>query len=266
MPILRRHAFFKALQIQGRVISALMRREFIALSGKSGFGFLFIFIEPLLFVAALSMVIYFRRDSLKNIPAAAFAMSGYCILWGVRFQIMKMMSVIPMNRPLLYHKYVKLIDIVFGRTVIQCATTSFCFLMFIPLIFFGAIDFPENTSLVVGSWLLVLWYGMSFAFIGGAITGLFKLGQKYVILINVIHVWITGAFFMVDWFPEKYREILLIFPMVNATEMMRDGLCGNIVRAHYSILYIVLCNIVLTYVGLAMIRQLSLRGVMDDSD
>jgi capsular polysaccharide transport system permease protein len=265
MSNLRRHAIFKALQIQGRVISALLRREFIALSGKSGFGFLLIVLEPLVFVVVLGTIVSYTR-SLKSIPVAAFVMSGYCIFWGVRFQMMKIIAVIPRNRSLLYHKYVKLIDLMFGSTIIQCATTSLSFLLFIPLILYGVIGFPESPHLVVGSWFLVLWYGMALAFIVGATTGLFKLGQKYAMIINVVHIWITGAFFMVDWFPETYRNILLVFPMVNATEMMRDGLFGSVVQTHYSVSYVVICNIVLTYVGLVMIRKLSLRGAMDDSD
>ncbi|MDQ7830300.1 MAG: ABC transporter permease [Desulfovibrionaceae bacterium] len=258
--------FSRAFQIQMRVVSALLRRELIALSGKKGIGFLLMLVEPLIFVSAICVFFYLTRRTVGNVPVVAFAMSGYCVMWGCRFQMMKMMNVVAANRSLLYHRYVKIFDLMLGRSILQICSTSISFLMFAPIIYIGLVDFPVKPYLVVFSWLAVLWYGWSLGLITSSIYGLVKMGEKICIVIMVLHIWITGAFMMVEWLPPDYRGYYLLFPMVHATEMMRDGLFGNRVTAHYSVLYMVCANMVLTYLGLVLVRKLSQRGAMDDSD
>jgi capsular polysaccharide transport system permease protein len=258
-------SFLKSLQLQQRVLSALIRREIIALTGKKGLGFLMLMLEPFVFVVVLGLVFILRADHFKNVPVIEFCLSGYCILWACRFHIMKMMNVIAVNQALLYHRYVKMIDIMIARAIIQCFTTTISLLLLFPLVFFGAIDYPNDPPLIIFSWILVQWYGFSFSIIAGAAVGLYKFGLKICLILGAFHVLITGGFFMVDWLPSTYADYALIFPMVHATEMMRDGLFGNMVPTHYSGLYIICGNLVITYIGLALCRQLALRGPIDDS-
>lgn len=263
---MNKQRFVEGFWMQLRIINALLRRDLISLTGKRGASLLMLIFEPILFVVVISLFVYMKGGIFKNIPVAAFVMSGYTIMWCVRFQLMKIVPAIATSRPLLYHRFVKISDVLFSRVVTQFATTSLTLFLFVPLVCFKVIDYPQEIPLMVGSWLLVSWYAIAIAFISAAISSLYKIGPKVSMLIAILHIWITGAFFMVEWLPGKYRSLMLFFPMVNATEMMRDGLFGNIVTTHYSILYIMMCNIVLTYIGLAMIRKLSLRGAVDDSD
>jgi capsular polysaccharide transport system permease protein len=88
----------------------------------------------------------------------------------------------------------------------------------------------------------------------GILGAAFSFGSRVVILVGVAHVFLTGAFFMLAWIPEGYRKILLLFPMVHATEMMRDGLFGDFVETYYSIGYLLAANLVLTYIALVMVN------------
>lgn len=258
--------FFSSLRIQKRVISALLRREFISLTGKKPVGFLILIVEPLVFVVILSMFFFARKDAFTGVPIAAFAISAYSIMWGVRFHIQRTMGVLRANIPLLYHRHVKIFDIFAARGVVQCLTTTVSFLLFIPMIMMGIVEFPQSPSLVVYSWIFVQWYGVCFSFIVNSLIGLYKAGYRIGMVIAAVHIWITGAFIMVDWLPVEYQKYALIFPMVNATEMMRDGLFGNMVTTHYSIGYIFVSNVLLTYVALIFCRKLMLHGALDDSD
>jgi len=257
--------FLKSLKLQKRVLSALIRREIIALTGKRGMGYLLLMLEPFVFVVVLGLALVLRAASFKNVPIIEFCLSGYCIMWACRFHIIKILTVITGNRDLFYHKYVKMIDIMIARSTIQCFTTTLSLFLFFPLVFFGAINCPNNPALIIFSWILVQWYGFSFSIIAGTVVGLYKFGFKIGMILAALHIIMTGGLFMVDWLPTKYAGYALIFPMVHATEMMRDGLFGNIAPTHYSGPYIIYSNIVLTYIGLALCRKLTLRGPVDDS-
>ena len=60
---------------------------------------------------------------------------------------------------------------------------------------------------------------------------------------------------MVDWLPTKAQEVILLLPMVHGVELLREGYFGNTVRSHYDIGYMALCSIVLTLVGLYLVRD-----------
>ncbi|MGH9579328.1 MAG: hypothetical protein ACRD3R_17960, partial [Terriglobales bacterium] len=51
------------------------------------------------------------------------------------------------------------------------------------------------------------------------------------------------------------REAVLALPMVHGTEILREGYFGNAVRTHYSVGYMVISNLLLTLVGLYMVRD-----------
>ncbi|MEF3695675.1 ABC transporter permease [Desulfolutivibrio sp.] len=262
----RQSSFSDSLRIQHRVINAVLRREFLAITGKRSVGFLILVLEPLIFVVFMVGLFYVRGHTFGDIPVVAFAISGYTVLWGVRFHIQRVLGSLQANIPLLYHRHVKVADIILARGVVQSLSTTISFLFFIPLVFFDVIDFPNDPALMIFSWIFVQWYGISFAFIAIAISGLFKFGQRIAILLAATHIFITGAFYMVAWIPAQYQGYVLLSPMVHATEMMRDGLFGNIVETHYSVQYMIAANIILTYIGLALCRKLTRRGVLDDSD
>ncbi|NDY57952.1 ABC transporter permease [Desulfovibrio sulfodismutans] len=249
-----------SFRIQKRIISALLRREFIALTNKSLFGLMVLVLEPLIFVGAMSIVILARVSSLPDVPVMAFVISGYIIMWGVRFHIQRAIGILNTNISFLYHKNVKILDIFIARGLMQCMATTFCFILLVVLIAVGAIKFPDNAALVIYSWFFVQWYGLSMSILTGSISGYHPLGMRICLIIAVCHVFMTGAFFMVSWVPAPYRDIVMVFPMVHATEMMRDGLFGNTATTYYSINYLISSNIVCSYIALAACRRLVQHG------
>lgn len=258
--------FLSSWRIQRRVLSALLRREFISLTGKTPIGFLLVILEPLVFVVCMTVLFLIRGNKFGNIPVVAFAISGYSILWGVRFHINRSLGVLQANRPLLYHRNVKIIDIFIARGFVQTLTTTMSVVLLIPMILFRVIAFPDTPFLVVFSWFFVQWYGLSMSIVANSITGLTSFGGKIAALLGVLHIWITGAFFMVEWIPVEYQKYVLVFPMVHATEMMRDGLFGSMVLTHYSVAYLFISNIVVTYIALVMWMKLVRKGAINDSN
>jgi capsular polysaccharide transport system permease protein len=70
---------------------------------------------------------------------------------------------------------------------------------------------------------------------------------------------LSGAVFMVDWLPPSAQELALWVPMVNGTEMVRDGYFGDVVRTHYSATYLVCADLVMTLIGLSLVRDVARR-------
>ncbi|MDP3610372.1 MAG: capsule polysaccharide export ABC transporter permease, partial [Rubrivivax sp.] len=65
--------------------------------------------------------------------------------------------------------------------------------------------------------------------------------------------------YMADWLPINAREILLLLPMVHSVEVIREGFFGGVVRYHYDMGYMAMCNLGLTLTGLWLVRDASYR-------
>ena len=256
-----------AFRIQYRVIGALLRRELVTYTGKKGMEFLMLMIEPMIFTVALVILTTFKNSIVdKTIPVVAFAVSGFAIMWAIRLQIMRTMPVILGGVPLLYHRYVKTTDIVLAKGILLVFSSTLSFFVLVPaLVLLGIMEVPVNILLVATSWFLVQWYALAFSLIVGPLSALYSAGLRISIILGVLHAFSTGAFYMIDWFPKEYHKPLLYLPMLNACEMMRDGMFGDICTTHYSVLYIVFFNIFLTYVGLVFCRKCANRSSFYDS-
>jgi len=74
----------RSLQIQMRVIGALLMREIITRYGRDNLGFLWLFLEPMIFTAGVSAVWSITRNlHTANLSIVAFAVTGYSavLLW-----------------------------------------------------------------------------------------------------------------------------------------------------------------------------------------
>jgi ABC-type polysaccharide/polyol phosphate export permease len=67
---------------------------------------------------------------------------------------------------------------------------------------------------------------------------------------------------MVGWLPVEVQNILLMSPLVNAVELLREGYFGMSVKAQYSVSYTVTVNLCLTLVGLILVRNIH-RQLLD---
>jgi hypothetical protein len=125
-----------------RVIGALLLRELLTRYGRNNIGFLWLFVEPMLFVAIVSLVwVATRRIHGSSIPIVAFSLTGYTSLLLWRGMPSRCIGALKSNRSLLYHRQVTIMDVYFARVLLECmaVTTSlvalgiiFCTLEFVP--------------------------------------------------------------------------------------------------------------------------------------
>jgi ABC-type polysaccharide/polyol phosphate export permease len=250
-----------SLAIQRRVIWALLMREVITRFGRENIGVLWMVGEPMIFtlgVAALWTAAGLHHGS--ALPIVAFAVTGYSsvLLW--RNTVSRATTGVQSNIGLLYHRNVRVIDVFVTRILLEevGATGSFIVLT----TFFVAIEWiqpPQDALLVVAGWLMLAWFGAALALVIGAATSYSELVERLWHPAAYLLFPLSGAAFMVDWLPPEAQRVVLLLPMVHGVELLREGYFGNVVRTHYDVGYMAGVNLVLTLVGLFLVRDAGRR-------
>lgn len=247
-------------KIARRVIGALILRELLTRYGRNNIGFLWLFVEPMLFIAVVTAVwTATGRLHGSTIPIVAFALTGYTsmLLW--RSMPARCMGAMKSNKSLLYHRQVTITDVYVARVSLEfmATTTSlvalgiiFCSLEMMPA--------PEDAFQVLNGWLLLAWFGAGF---GLTIAG---LAEKFPVIENLwppisyVLMPFSGVAYIADALPQTMRDVVLWLPMLNALEYMREGWFGSMMHAHYDIPYVVVFNMILSFTGLSLLRQIGL--------
>ena len=249
----------RSFQIQVRVIWALILREIMTRYGRHNIGFLWLFVEPMLFtlgITALWTIAGFHHGS--NLPITAFALTGYStvLLW--RNMPNRCVGAIAPNSSLMYHRNVRVLDIFLSRIALEAigATMSFVTLGLV-FNFLELMGPPENPLGVVQGWLLTAWFGAGFAMLLGALSEKSEIIEKLWHPAAYLLFPLSGAAYLVDALPKNFQDAALWLPMVNGTEMVREGYFGSKIVAHYDVTYLISCNMVMTLFALALERIVS---------
>ena len=249
----------RSLQIQGNVLRALFMREVLTRYGRHNIGFLWLFVEPMLFTLGVTALWTIAGLSkLSSLPIAAFALTGYStvLLW--RNMPSRCVAALAPNASLMYHRNVRTIDIYLSRIGLEFfgATISFTLLGAV-LTATEVIDPPENIFLVASAWILTAWFGASLAILLGAWSERTEIVEKIWHPAAYLLFPLAGAAYLVDAMPREFQTAVLWLPMVHCTEMLRDGYFGSEFTARYDAGYLAMCNLGMSALGLAIERKVS---------
>jgi capsular polysaccharide transport system permease protein len=253
--------FLSSLRIQGRVIGALLMREMITRFGRHNIGFLWLFMEPMLFtlgVMALWTMAGLAHHS--SMPITAFAITGYSsvLLW--RNTANRCSQALTPNLSLLYHRNVRFIDVLISRISLELAGATMSFIT-LSIVFtgFGLMDPPQDILKVIQGWFMLAWFGSALGLLIGAGTERSEIVERLWHPAAYLLFPLSGSVFMVEWLPPSAREVILLLPMVHGIEMLREGYFGHLVRAHYDVGYMATVCAGLTLFALALMRDASRR-------
>jgi ABC-2 type transport system permease protein/capsular polysaccharide transport system permease protein len=244
--------------IQRRVVSALLMREILTRYGRHNIGFLWLFVEPMLFTLGVTALWTFAKAGHgSSLPIVAFALTGYSsvLLW--RNMPGRCISAIEPNLSLLYHRHVKIIDIYYARLTLEAmgATISFVVLSLL----FISIEWlrpPEDVLKVFAGWAMLAWFGGALAIFLGSLAYDNELVDKIWHPASYLIFPLSGAAFLVDALPKAAQEFVLYIPMVHGVELLREGYFGSAITAHYDMAYMASCCAALTLAGLLRVRAL----------
>lgn len=253
------------LTVQGRVLWALLLREILTRYGRKNIGFLWIFVEPIMFVGIVTVLWTATRTVHgSDLPIVAFALTGYSSLLLWRNMPSRCIAALESNRSLLFHRQVQIGDVYFSRLILEFLAMSTSFVTL--AIGLWASEWllpPEDAMQVLAGWMLLAWFGAALALTLGSLSEKFEAIAKLWPPLTYVFLPFSGTAFIADALPEKVREIMLYLPMLNCVEIIREGWFGTKMIAHYYVDYVVIFNLVLTFAGLAFVRQVGKESVQE---
>lgn len=258
-----RGSLAESFAIQRRVIGALLMREVLTRYGRHNLGFLWLFVEPMLFtlgVTALWTALKAVHGS--SIPITAFALTGYSsvLLW--RNMPNRCVGAVAPNLALMYHRNVRIIDVFLSRLLLEAAGATISFLILgLVFIALGWIVVPEDLLLVLVGWGMLSWFGMALAIFLASYAEEFELVEKLWHPASYLLFPLSGAAFLVEALPVQAQNFILYLPMVHAVECIREGFFGSQMNAHFDLGYMATINLIITLFGLMQTYRISLKIV-----
>jgi len=263
----RKDTFIGSLRIQGRVIGALFLREIITRYGRHGLGFLWLFLEPMLFSVGVTIIWTIggmAHVQGNSVTMAGFALTGYSsvVLW--RNVVNRLVNNTSYNKGLLYHSNVRVIDLIYSRALLEFVSCTLS-LVFLTLLFVGLdlMHLPVDPLEAFCAWILYSWFVCSAGLIAAFLGESSEVFERIVHIILYLTIPLTGALTMVAWVPEQFQKILLYSPLVHGVEMLREGYFGAGLNAKYSVSFLITINLALTLLGLILVRSIR-RKLIDD--
>ena len=210
--------------VQGRVIMALILREVHTLYGSSRLGYLWAVIQTMFGIGIFWGI---REIAGARAPhgmsVLMFLLAGFGLWATFSETLTKCMSAVSGNKALLTFPQVTPLDLMLSRTVVVwgtqlssgCVTGLFAAFLLTPLLGLGC-------GMLCAS-LAVFWPTL----------------EKIVPMILRILFFASGIFFSVSMFPKNIADILLLNPVMQLIELLRQSLSRGYVAPTYDYLYIV---------------------------
>ena len=251
----------RSLEIQARVVFALLMREVMTRYGRHNIGFLWLFVEPMLFTLAVTTLwSLVSHAHSSTIPIVAFGITGYSsvLLW--RNMSSRCVGAIGPNLALMYHRNVKADDVYISRMLLEIVGSTISFLV-LSLLFIslGMIQPPEDLVKVIFAWALLAWFSVALSLLVGAMSERSEFIEKIWSPASYILFPLSGAAFLVEALPPPAQEFVLYLPMVHGLELLREGYFGSHFTAVYDLTYMVSVTLVMSLIGLADLRSLGRR-------
>ena len=246
-----------------RVLFALVMREMATRFGRSAIGYLWAFIEPVAFIALLS--VFFSQiahsppigRSFPLFYATGFiAFSFYSDIAGLTGRSVQV------NRPLLNYPAVTALDTVLARLALQALTgLTVAAVVFAGI--FAAFDDPVHVAPVplMAAFALGALLGLG---VGLVNVTLFALSKGWETVYGVISrplVFVSCVFYTFESLPLFAREILWWNPLIHLVGLLRTGFYPVYDGAHVSGLYVLAVALALIVTGLALMSALAGRVV-----
>ena len=262
MKALHETSFRESLAIQKRVIGALLMREIITRYGRNNIGFLWLFVEPLMMTLLILMMWKFlRADQLSSLNIVAFTLTGYPMAMMWRNASNRAIGAISANASLLYHRNVRVLDTIFSRVLLEVAGATIAQIAIMALLLAVRwIEWPADIFYMLMAWILMALFALGLGLVICSIAFKFEAFGKLWSTLSFIMLPLSGAFFFVASLPHQAQEYLLWIPMVHGTEMFRQGYFGSSVLTLENPWFLLLCDLVLLFVGLAFVAKFS-KGV-----
>jgi len=239
-----------------RILQALVFREATTRYGRDNIGLLWIIGEPAIFaIGVLIMWSFIRPPYDHGIRLLPFLMTGYLPLLLMRHMVSQGIGTALVNANLLYHRQITILHLFIARAIMEFIGNSMSTMVIVSVsVMLGLLDPPKSVSTIINGWFLLAYMSFGLTMILGSIVGINEMFEKFANLITYVLIPVSGAFYMVDWVPYQYRELVLKLPFVNAMEMIRSGFFGDTYPTYFHAGYAVMSATVMVFAGLVIMQ------------
>ncbi len=159
------------------------------------------------------------------------------------------------NRPLLYFRQVTLFSVIVGRTVLEFLTILVVFVLLV------GVSYLMGERINIRSPLEILWgfgaltlLGLEFGLIVVVLSKVVPAVENFSSGITRILFLISGLFFYANEFPDPLRSLLLLNPLFNILEFIREGYFVSYDAKYASMSYVNACVLVGAMLALSLKR------------
>jgi capsular polysaccharide transport system permease protein len=251
-----------SLAIQRRVVGALMMREILTRYGRHNIGFMWLFLEPMLFTLGITgLWAATKAVHGSTLPIVAFAVTCYSSVLMWRNCASRCASAVGPNESLMFHRNVRVFDLFAARILLEIggATMSLTVLsaLFIAL---GWMAMPHDVLTMLYGWLMLAAFGVAMGLFVGGLAAQSELVDRLWHTVTYVLFPLSGAGSMVDWLPRAAQDFVLWLPMVHGVEMLRHGYYGPLVRTHENPAYMLTATAMMALVGLLLVKLVRRSG------
>lgn len=252
--------FWHQLRIQRRVIWALTMRETITRFGREGLGTIWLVAEPAMFIVGV-MVIFSHIESHATYSIAEYLAVSYPTLLFWRNGTNRVTKAIEINRALLHHQPIRPMDIIYSRILLEFSGSAGAFfILYLVFVQLGICHWPADTLTMALGYILVIWFSFAFVLIMAALSELSETIERVSHIILYLMLPFSGVFIPLYAVPEKFRQILLYFPLVDAVESFHSGYYGSRMPTYYNLGYSMFVMLAMTLFGYAL-TNIAIRRV-----
>lgn len=219
----------RGLNVQSSVLFALVFKDYKIRLGKSRLGLLWVILEPIGHVVALSLIwVVMRQTEIMGVPIGLFIAMG--VLFYLVFQ--RGLNTIPQalnaSRSLLDYPQVKPFDCFFARFVLELGLLSAsAIFLFSVLLWMGDFAPPvpaplEFCLLLAVAWIIALGLGL----IVGTYATIFPSIGRIVTIASRPLIFVSAVFYPASQIPTELRGILSWNPVLQAIELARSFVYG----------------------------------------
>lgn len=207
------------------VVHAIVLREIRTRFGSQKLGYLWALLEPSIVIVTFY---WFFRITDRQPPAGmdlfSFIATGVVPYTLFANSVVRVSEAINGNKSLLYYPQVRPIDLVMARSALEAATFAAVFLLLLGgrALYVQELRVDSPLHVIAGmamASLLGTGFGMIFCALGQIAPSVERARGPMMRPL----FWVSGIFFTVGMLPEEVRAVMLLNPVLHATEMVRDG-------------------------------------------
>jgi capsular polysaccharide transport system permease protein len=120
----------------------------------------------------------------------------------------------------------------------------------------GFSDAPTDILAIMGAVGLMAWFAFGLGLLVQVLSHDFPIAGRLVHPLLYLAMPLSGAFFVLSWFPGEIRNLLAWIPLVHIFELLKLGQFPGYSPAALDIVYVVGWCATMTLVGLVALRRM----------